>query len=100
MQCLVTKRIETGDYGSDLSSDFRINIGGDEIELRKYLLDTETAEVYAGSILINGKYGKKVIEQLVSGAVPQSIDKNSVRSIKVPILSMDLHVYKWISLKF
>jgi len=41
-------------------------------------------------VFLTCKYGKKIIEQLVSGAVPQSIDKDSVRSIKIPIFSKDL----------
>ena len=77
------ERIETGDYGSDLSSDFRINIGGDEIELRKYLLDTETAEVYAGSILINGKYGKKVIAKIASKKENNRYLENEIRVLRI-----------------
>jgi restriction endonuclease S subunit len=41
---------------------------------------------YVYAFLIS-KYGKKLIAQLVTGAVPQSIDKDSVRSIKIPIFS-------------
>lgn len=34
---------------------------------------------------LNTKYGKALVEQKVNGAAPQSIDKNSIRDILVPI---------------
>lgn len=36
---------------------------------------------------LNTKYGKLLVEQKINGAAPQSIDKNSIRDILVPIFS-------------
>ena len=38
-------------------------------------------------VFLNSKLGKSLVSQRITGAVPTSIDKASVRSIKVPIVS-------------
>ncbi|MFA5838940.1 MAG: restriction endonuclease subunit S [Candidatus Paceibacterota bacterium] len=38
-------------------------------------------------VFLNSKLGKSLISQRITGAVPTSIDKASVRSIKVPVIS-------------
>ncbi len=66
--------------------DRKVSLGMNQFMIR--LKDNiNTNYVY---VFLISKYGEKLISQLITGAVPQSIDKDSVRSIKIPILSMDL----------
>lgn len=63
--------------------DRKVSLGMNQFMIR--LKDgINTNYVYA---FLTSKYGKKLIAQLITGAVPQSIDKDSVRSIKIPIFS-------------
>ena len=43
-------------------------------------------------IFLISKFGKKIIERRISGAVPLSIDKQSVKNITIPILSQSFQL--------
>lgn len=60
----------------------KITLGMNQFMLRP------TEEVTSGFLYtyLVCNYGKKLLEQKVTGAVPLSIDKESVRSVKVPVL--------------
>jgi len=60
------ERIDANEYGEDLKTDFNIVIDGKKIMLRKFLLETDTAEVYTGNVMVNGSYGEKILAKIAT----------------------------------
>lgn len=77
------ERIAEGEFGENLCSDFKVTILGELVQLRKYLLETDTAEVYAGSVQRNGKYGRKVIAKIASEEGKNRYLENEIRVMRI-----------------
>jgi serine/threonine protein kinase len=76
------RRINEGEYGQDLSSDFRVLFGDKNIELRKFIRETETSEVYASSVISCSGYGAKVIAKIAREKEHNRFLENEIRVLR------------------